>query len=262
MVQGRDEVINYKVHKSRRTPRESWYIVPGTHEPIVDEARFNTAQKLLSLNVRAGVGGNIYPLGGLLKCGECKKSMSRKASRGRVYYCCRTYREKGKQFCGSHSIREETLFNAVLEAVNLQIAQLSDFELLIRRVSEVPSKSRDTETIKKIEEIKKELDTEHLVFDKAYYDYAKGNISEAQFKRIREICERRQAELEGLAETLRHEAVERTTEAKRTYFEDFKTNMRADALTRKLAVDLIESVYVFSDQSLEVSFRFADQLSL
>ncbi len=35
MVQGREEVINYKVHKSRKVPREDWFVVEGTHEPYL-----------------------------------------------------------------------------------------------------------------------------------------------------------------------------------------------------------------------------------
>jgi hypothetical protein len=265
MIQGKEEVINYKVHKSRRRPKGNWYVVEGTHEPIIDAQTFEAARRLLSLNVRAGEQGNIYPLGGLLKCGGCKKAMSRKKARGRAYYGCRTYREKGKQFCSSHSIPECILFDAVLEAVNYQFMQISNFSELQKRFENIPAVCENGARINsRIEISKKEIEDETGVFDKAYYDYAKGIISQEQFLRIREICEKRRAELENLIEELKAEAAnaEKTKKSKSKYAaEIFKTG-KARELTRALASDLIESVYVHEDKSLEINFRFADPFNI
>ncbi|MDR1753452.1 MAG: recombinase family protein [Eubacterium sp.] len=265
MVQGREEVINYKVHKSRKRPKENWYIVDGTHEPIIDNETFQRAQRVLGQNVRAGTLGNIYPLGGILKCGECKKAMSRKSSKGNVYYSCRTYNEKGKQFCQSHSIREDVLFSAVLEAVNFQILQLDDIQLLLQRISDAPRKSTDIDDFEeKIALSKKELENEIAVCDRLYYDLIKGSISEEQFKRIRDICEKRQNELMRLIKSLSNEITNnvKTASDMPAYFESFKKNKRASELKRSLALDLIESVYVYNDKSVEINFRFADQYVL
>ena len=46
MVQGRHRVISYKVHKQISVPEDEWYIVPNTHEAIIDRATFEKAQAL------------------------------------------------------------------------------------------------------------------------------------------------------------------------------------------------------------------------
>ncbi|MDR1664667.1 MAG: recombinase family protein [Clostridiales bacterium] len=261
MVQGREEVINYKIHKARRVPRENWYVVSGTHDAIVSGETFERAQRLLDLNVRAGSKGNVFPLGGILKCGECKKAMSRKTTRDYVYYCCRTYREKGKRFCKAHSIREEMLFNTVLEAINFQITQMDDLQALIRRVKTAPKKFGDYGGLEdRIKSSEQELRNEISVFDRAYYDYANGIISGRQFERIREICEKRQNELKGVIEGLSNEIKMSAIaeDAKPVYMDDFQKDGRFGELTRGMAFDLIESIYVYADKSVEINFKFAD----
>jgi hypothetical protein len=262
MIQGRDEVINYKVHKSRRVPEENWFKVDGTHEPIVSPDTFQKTRKLMSLNVREGALGVVYPLGGLLKCGGCGKAMSRKSARNNVYYCCRTYREKGKQFCGLNTIREDILFDTVLEAINFQILQMSDMKALMRRVCGAQKKPVDYAGLEaKIKSAEKLLAGEVAVFDKAYYDYVKDIISEEQFKRIRELCEKRQRELEKKIGNLASERQNqcKADEARPFRAGDFQKNQRMGELTRAVAFGLIESIYVNKDKSIEINFKFSDQ---
>ena len=40
MVQGRNRVISYKVHKQINVPEEEWFVVPNTHEAIIDRETF------------------------------------------------------------------------------------------------------------------------------------------------------------------------------------------------------------------------------
>ncbi|MDR1706289.1 MAG: recombinase family protein [Clostridiales bacterium] len=264
MIQGREEIINYKVHKSRKKPKESWYVVEGTHEPVIEAATFQKARELLSMNARAGSQGFIYPLGGLLKCGECNKAMSRKTAKGIAYYSCRTYRDKGKQFCYGHSVREDMLFDAVLEAVNQQIRRVNNMDAILRRAEKSMLKSADTRALEtKLDVSRRDLENEIAVFDKTYYDFSRGVISEEQFIRIRRICEKRQSELNGVIRNLSGE-IERAgraglskSSALKAFIGLLKKEKRAAKLTRGLAFELIESVYVSKDKSVEVNFRFA-----
>jgi hypothetical protein len=253
-------VINYKVHKVRKVPKEQWYVVEGTHEPIVAAETFARAQQLLSLNIRAGSKGVVYPLGGILKCGECRKAMCRKTAREHAYYCCRTYREKGRQFCVGHSIREDVLFDTILEAINFQILQMNDMQALVRRINNEPRRNAGLVSIEsRLRTSKRELATEAAVFDKSYFDYANGIISEEQFKRVREICEKRQTELRERIESFKQEIKKAAPTERTEHFERFRKEQRFSVLTRGMAFDLIESVYVYGDKSVEVNFKFADQ---
>jgi hypothetical protein len=263
MVQGREEIADYRLHKSRKVPRENWYVVSGTHEPIVDFVTFQAARKRLAKNVRSGVRGNVYPLGGLLKCGECGKAMSRKSSKSRAYYCCRTTREKGRQFCQPHSIREDILFGAVLEAINGHIS-LTGAQELARSLKAARKNSGQSANplSERLCKAKKELENEIAVFDKTYYDYAGGNVSGEQFRRIRELCEKRQQALRtvvgNLALKLESESPGPPEAAVAPDdLESLVVHGRARELTRGLALALLKAVYVYGDSSVRVCFKSA-----
>ncbi len=258
MIQGRAEIINYKVHKSRKKPKESWYVVEGTHEPIVGRETFQKAQSLLAMNVRAGSGDYIYPLAGMLKCGECGKAMSRKSSKGIAYYYCRTYREKGKQFCYSHSIREDALFDAVLEALNLEISTIANMEALLSRAAEVSAKSGEYGDLEaKLLATRRNLENEVGVFDRAYYDLTSGVISDEQFKRIRAICEKRQDELKIALRNISGEInrLESQLSARPPGLKTFKDG-QALKLSRALTVSLIEMISVSRDRTVEINLKY------
>ena len=52
MVQGKQRVISYKVHKAIATPESEWFIVENTHEPIIDKVTFEMAQSLSQRDTR------------------------------------------------------------------------------------------------------------------------------------------------------------------------------------------------------------------
>ena len=56
MVQGRNRVISYKVHKQINVPEEEWFVVPNTHEAIIDRETFEKAQALHKRDTRTAPG--------------------------------------------------------------------------------------------------------------------------------------------------------------------------------------------------------------
>lgn len=64
-------------------------------------------------NVRAGAGQAIHRYSGLIVCGDCGRAFTAKtvkSKRGiRTEYWCSTYLRYGKEYCGSHVLREEYL---------------------------------------------------------------------------------------------------------------------------------------------------------
>ena len=53
MVQGRNRVISYKVHRQISVPEAEWFVVRGTHEAIIDRETFGKAQALHRRDTRA-----------------------------------------------------------------------------------------------------------------------------------------------------------------------------------------------------------------
>ena len=113
MVQGRHRVISYKVHKQIAAPKEEWFVVPDTHEAIIDKETFEKAQALHRRDTRTAPGKReVYLFSGFVRCADCKKAMRRKTARSLAYYACRTFTDK--KTCSKHSIRQDKLEEALL----------------------------------------------------------------------------------------------------------------------------------------------------
>ena len=59
MVQGKYGSISYKTKKNRPRPREQWYIVENTHEPIIDPELWNKVQSLIEERAKPFITGEI-----------------------------------------------------------------------------------------------------------------------------------------------------------------------------------------------------------
>ena len=91
-------------------------VLPGAHEPIVDEAIWNQVQAIRSGQHRTGgmrqpASGHLLTRG-LLRCPSCGSGMAaRKARQGveRERYVCLGRIERGPEFCRQPSIRRELI---------------------------------------------------------------------------------------------------------------------------------------------------------
>ena len=63
---------------------EDWIVVEGQHEPLIDRMSFDIVQNKLKSRQRPGQTNEISLFAGLLKCGECGKSLT-------VRYTCLLY---------------------------------------------------------------------------------------------------------------------------------------------------------------------------
>ena len=69
---------NYKIKKSIPTEENEWVVIHDAHEPVVTKRTFYLAQKALLIDTRAAPRATtVYPLSGLLECGECGNAVTR-----------------------------------------------------------------------------------------------------------------------------------------------------------------------------------------
>jgi len=80
------------LHKKRTVPRDKadWIIYEGAHDAIISKADFDRAQEIIRQRPGRSKGApQEYPLKGLLKCGNCHRTLSRiHSSAGYYYYRC------------------------------------------------------------------------------------------------------------------------------------------------------------------------------
>lgn len=100
LVQGIRTRPNYKIKTVIVNEQDKWAIYENAHEAIINPRQFVLVQRLLELDTRTSPRENgLFPLAGLLCCGDCGGAMVRKTqTSGNKRFCYYT--------CGNHKIPE------------------------------------------------------------------------------------------------------------------------------------------------------------
>ncbi len=111
-------LVNHKTETHDRkwtpVPEDDRYAHKNFYPPIVSQEEWEQVQKLLQTRVRPYRGNQRkHRYAGLLTCGDCGSAFTPKIRcwNGKKYveYVCNGYMHHGKDYCSSHSIREDNL---------------------------------------------------------------------------------------------------------------------------------------------------------
>lgn len=258
--QGRQKVISYKVHKRTAVPEAEWFVVEGAAPAIIDGKTFQAAQELHQRDTRTAPGKReVYLFSGLIRCADCGKSMARHTARGLVYYQCRTSREKSGK-CGRHSIRLDTVERAVLAAVQTQI-KFVDVPEIMDEINSAPATHRETLRLSTLlKQRSGELEKVTAALDSLYVDWKSGDITREQYRRMKIRLEE---QFRQLQETVAHiqserEVLAQSVEPADPCLTSFLRHRSIDVLSRGLLVELVNTIYIHEDKSIEIKFNFAD----
>lgn len=263
MCQGRQRVISYKVHKRAAVPEDEWFVVENAVPAIIDKETFQAAQDLHKRNIRTAPGKReVYLFSGFIRCSDCGKGMARHTARGHIYYQCRTYQEKSKDKCTKHSIRLDILEKAVLAAIQKQIELVDSLDEIIAEINSTPAVYTESVQLNTLlKQRTKELEKITGALDGLYMDWKNGDITRDQYRRMKGRFEEQTQQLQG---KIAHIQSECETMAQRIdgddpYLTAFLKHRNIDSLSRGLLVELVNTIYVHEDKSIEIAFNFADQ---
>ena len=262
MVQGRTRKINYKSKKSIKQNPQDWIVVTGTHEPIIDRESFDKVQTLIASRRHTRSRTYDFLLKGLIYCHECGHPLAvinRKTASGgdRLIFVCRTYQRFTKAgVCSSHTIKEQTVTQAVLEKVQEVCRDyLQADQLMPLAQREVAKALAEADNEKEINALKAKIDSLTAHLDKVYMDKLSGILDEADFQRIYTKVKTDRAALEQRLSQLDRpdfSPAEQADLAKKLverFLETASTN-------RELLVSLIERVELTADKQIIIKFRF------
>ena len=109
--------ISYKNKKKVRKPKEEWFRVENTHEPLVSKEDFARVQELIATRRRQQKDGSAQIFSGLVKCADCGWSLAfstnRQNKKPYSYYHC-SKNGQGLHQCTMHYIRYDVLYAYVL----------------------------------------------------------------------------------------------------------------------------------------------------
>jgi len=266
MTQGKRTTPNYKVKTVVERPPEAWMRVEGTHEAIISQEDFRLAARLKDRDTRKAPGSSaVYPLSGLVCCGDCKSNMVRKTNlygeKTYGYFVCAAHRAD-KAVCSTHNISEEKLERAVLEGINLQIRTVTELRKSLEAIRRRPMQRLTLERMdRRLDTLRQELVRKQEIRDSLYRRYASGEASKEdfiQFKRIfTKDCEEIEQAIE--AQQCRMDEQLANTSPDSPWILYFQKFGQIDTLTRDVLIRMVERVLVYEDSRVEIVFRYQEQ---
>ncbi len=263
MVQGKQRVISYKIHDKVAVQEKDWFIVENTHEATFTQEEYDALCSLLARDTRtADHSDTVHPFAGLVKCGNCGKAMHRSHRSGRVYYQCRTRKAKSPEACPVRSIREDRLEQAVLAAVQAQIQLLESPEAIADEIRRLPAADGRERLEKLLTDKERELQRVRRIYDSLYGSWKTGELSETEYRRMRQQYQEEQIQIENAGSNIRTEISRLQAEKnpENSLLTEFTEQANIRALDRFLLVTLIEEIQVYEKNEITIHFRFEDPL--
>ena len=183
---------------------EDWIVVEGQHEALIDRSSFEVVQEKLRARQRPRQNGEVSLFAGLLKCGECGKSLTIRATnakRPKQIYACKTYNAYGKNHCTQHRVEYDTLYSLVLNKIReCARAALMDGEAVAGKLTdtcEAEQKGQREALERSLTKDEERIDVLEKMVLRLYEDMVAGRISEANFNLLMEKTQAEQAELKA-----------------------------------------------------------------
>ncbi len=208
--------------KRQYIPYAEREIIYGTHEPIIEQSRWNTVQKILQsrppvIGESSSGYDNIFR--GVIKCADCGSAMLAKVEQKRkrnnvldkTFYCCTKYRKFGKEGCSSHTIEARTVHEVVLADIQKHAGQaLTDRKTMVMDIAERLNlqMSADREQQKKeLRQCKQRVSEIENLYAKLYEDLTRELLTEKRFQMLSARFDSEQEELTAKIKELEKSAI-------------------------------------------------------
>jgi hypothetical protein len=264
LTQGKETTPNYKVKKRVIKPEDEWNVVEEAHEAIIRKTDFETVSGLLSKDTRTPPKQDtVFPLSGIMFCGDCGNSIVRKKVGKYYYYVCAT--NKTGKGCTSHSYAANELETAVMETIKRQMNAVLDLEKCLDELADLPYQQRNMQKVnEQIADRENEIKDCERYKRSLYEDYKNGDISKEDFIAFGKDYTDRIDELKKAVEILTQEAELLFNENNTAHklIEHFKQYKNISELSRQLVINLINRIDVFEKKQITILFRFQDRFEM
>jgi site-specific DNA recombinase len=246
MIQGKWEKVSYKSRKLRRVPSQKWFVVEGTHEPIIEGSLWAATQERLSRRTRMRKDGTIHAFAGRTFCSQCGLALRSSSSKGNRYLRC-PKGDVARSLCDGCRIKYELLESRVLDELNDLTRRYYDESLLREHVTLKDVSENELracmEELGKLTEKTEERDKARLAL---YLDKIKGAITEADFNSLNQLL---------LAESEKHEK-------KRVLLEQRVNQLEVKIRNCKSKAEVIDAYKHFDKMTRELAASFVERIEV
>ncbi len=182
MVQGKSGTVSYKMKKKYYRPKDQWFVVERTHEPVIEQDLWEKAQILLRERSVPYRDGKVNILAGKVVCAGCGYALQVNYTRGKRYLRCKV-NQRLENICEGCCIPEELLRKRILEEYKDMVWQYLNPEQAETLIS-VPNEGNERQDAVKKEigkycQAKKKCEN---ALKELYLDRANGDITIEEYR--------------------------------------------------------------------------------
>ena len=181
MVQGKYGSISYKTKQNKPKPKEQWYIVEGTHEPIIDRDLWDRVQAMLAERAKPFDVGTVGLFSRKVRCANCGYIMRSHKNHEKHYLQCAN-RHVSKDSCTGAFIPVDRLEQIVIEELERLSDEYLDKDELEKNIEFCDNlKEKKAKLLTDTEAYRKKVSDLTKGIRELYLDKVKGLITESDF---------------------------------------------------------------------------------
>ncbi|MCL1882997.1 MAG: DUF4368 domain-containing protein [Defluviitaleaceae bacterium] len=278
---------HYRDKNRKKADKADWKITENTHEAIIDQKTWETAQRCRKTvrRIPKQAGTHERPpnrLTGLIYCADCGKKMYNDYAEDSYHktprhaYFCSSYRRKTAD-CTMHFVRavvvEELILASLREVSGFANENEAEFIRLITQASSDQQEQQAKAGRKRLDDGKKRIAELDRLIRKIYEDNANGKLSDKRFEKLSAEYEGEQDELEQSIITLQADidSIDEQTNKTDRFLELTKRYTDFTELTTLMLHEFIEKVVVHervkggrysNSQQIDIYFNFVGMVEL
>ena len=269
LVQGKQTTPNHKNNIRQPIAKNDWIRIQHTHDALIEPYLFELIQTLMQRDTRTSPHTDVvFPLAGLLYCGDCGQPMVRKTTsyhnkkdgngiKKYAYYVCHGHANTKK--CSWHRIKEKDLLIAVLQAINFYIGMISDKEKALHNMPNLQNKQIQKYE-RYIEEKQQELEKIQRFKLGMYEDFKEGLLSQSDYFTFQQEFDNR---IQQAIDAMHHFRTQITKiqnyfVRENTWVQQFIQCDELSELTRCAAVVMIHRILIYEGNRIKIIFRFCN----
>ncbi len=248
--------------KARYLPKEEWIVVKERHPAIINKELWERVQhNLKSQTSNSDHSQREGMFAGVLKCGDCKRALSKNKNLGQIHYVCGTYKNYGKERCTSHRINQSILEEIIMMELNEILGHIENISDLIREQI-VEGSGQNSKISKENELIQIDKEMEKVKRNKryAYQDYREGLINQEEYLEYRKVCDDKLTYYKKHRVKLLQSEKEANEITTSSWIKRVLENGVIDELDRSIIVKMVDTIYVYEDRTIRIIYNFSGRL--
>lgn len=280
LVYGKQRNKSMKSKEKVRNPKEDWIVVENCHEPIITQELWDTVHKILNAKHRPAKAGEVQMFAGLLYCSDCGHCLtySQKQRKDGSYhgaYSCWMYKTHGKEYCASHYITFDTIYELVLIDIQRNLFQYrkntDKFKSILSRKYQSDSQKQAEQITLEYEQKQKCCEELDKIISRLYEDNVLGRIGDERYESMSQSYELEQVEIKKALPILKSkiDELKRQSDCADNFINVIKKYTIIDKLDAAILNELIDKIVVHHKeqaedgrtfQQIEIYYRFVGKL--